>query len=105
MNVEGSAVEQESGRAIMPRFHAGFSVGTVAGALLGSAMVALGVSPTVHLLGVAGLVAVVAPAAVRGFLGATAGADAQEDAPARSPLRAWTEPRTLLVGVFVFTAA
>src|SRR3954464_12746237 len=28
MNVEGSAVEQELGRAIMPRFHAGFSVGT-----------------------------------------------------------------------------
>ena len=57
MNVEGSAVEQRLGRAIMPRFHAGFSVGTVAGALLGAAMVALGVSATVHLLAVAVLVA------------------------------------------------
>ena len=29
MNVEGAAVEQRLGRTIMPRFHAGFSVGTV----------------------------------------------------------------------------
>ena len=36
MNVEGSAVEQRLGKAIMPRFHAGFSVGTVAGALIGA---------------------------------------------------------------------
>ena len=68
MNVEGTAVERELGRAIMPRFHAGFSVGTVAGALVGAGMVALGVSVTAHLLGVAVVVAVVGPAAVRGFL-------------------------------------
>jgi len=105
MNVEGAAVERRLGRAIMPRFHAGFSVGTVAGALLGSAMVALGVSPTAHLLGVALLVAVVGPLAVRGFLAAGRDAEAHDDAPRRNPLRAWTEPRTLLVGVFVFTAA
>ena len=54
MNVEGTFVEQCLGRAIMPRFHAGFSVGTVAGALVGAAMVALGVSVTTHLLAVAG---------------------------------------------------
>ena len=37
MNVEGADVERALGRAIMPRFHAGFSVGTVAGALVGAA--------------------------------------------------------------------
>ena len=37
MNVEGAEVEQRQGRSIMSRFHAGFSLGTVAGALLGSA--------------------------------------------------------------------
>jgi fucose permease len=103
MNVEGSAVEQELGRAIMPRFHAGFSIGTVAGALLGTAMVALGVSATVHLLGVAVIIAVAGPLAVRDFL-------PDDHAPAeegerRNPLKAWTEPRTLLIGVFVFAAA
>ena len=53
MNVEGAAVEQRLGRTIMPRFHAGFSVGTVAGALGGAACVALDISVTAHLLVVA----------------------------------------------------
>ncbi len=35
MNVAGAEVEQRQGRSIMSRFHAGFSLGTVAGALLG----------------------------------------------------------------------
>jgi predicted MFS family arabinose efflux permease len=103
MNVEGSAVELGLGRAIMPRFHAGFSIGTVAGALIGSAMVALGVSATVHLLAVAALVAVIGPIAVRDFLD-----DAHhpvEHGDPRNPLMAWTERRTLLIGVFVFAAA
>ena len=36
MNVQGTVVERRLGRAIMSRFHAGFSVGTVAGALIGA---------------------------------------------------------------------
>ena len=101
MNVEGTAVELGLGRAIMPRFHAGFSVGTVAGALVGSAMVALGVSATVHVLAVA----VSWPSSDRPPCGAScSGARAEEHGEARSPLRAWTEPRTLLIGLFVFAA-
>ena len=103
MNVEGSAVERELGRAIMPRFHAGFSVGTVAGALVGAAMVALGVSATVHLVAVAGIVATAVPLAVRDFL--PDGHAPAEDGERRNPLKAWTEPRTLLIGLFVFAAA
>jgi fucose permease len=103
MNVEASAVEQELGRAIMPRFHAGFSVGTVAGALVGAAMVALGVSATVHLMTVAVIVAVAGPLAVRDFL--PDGHAPAGDGERRNPLKAWTEPRTVLIGVFVFAAA
>ncbi|MDA0183663.1 MFS transporter [Solirubrobacter phytolaccae] len=103
MNVEGSAVEQQLGKAIMPRFHAGFSVGTVAGALIGSGMVALDVSPSVHLSAVAVLVAVAAPTAVRSFLAIAAPEEHEERRG--NPLAAWTEPRTLLIGVFVFAAA
>ena len=105
MNVEGAAVERVLGRAIMPRFHAGFSVGTVAGALGGAAMVALGVSVFAHLLAVAVVIAVAGPLAVRGFLDERAQDEREADGPQRSPLRAWTEPRTLLIGLFVFTAA
>jgi fucose permease len=53
MNVQGATVERLLGRAIMSRFHAGFSVGTVAGALVGTAMVALEVPVTIHLLAIA----------------------------------------------------
>jgi MFS family permease len=103
MNVEGAEVERRLGRSIMSRFHAGFSVGTVAGALGGSAMIALDVSVTAHLLGVAVLVAAIATPAVRGFLPVEL--PAHEDGPRRSPLKAWTEPRTLLIGLFVFCMA
>ena len=106
MNVQGAAVEQRLGRAIMPRFHAGFSVGTVAGALLGSLMVALHVSVTIHLLAVAGIVAAVVPASTRWFLPHAAGPKRHgEDRPRGSPLVAWTERRTLLIGVLVLCMA
>jgi fucose permease len=104
MNVEGTFVEQRLGRSIMPRFHAGFSIGTVAGALLGAAMVLVGISVTTHLLAVALLIAIGGPWAVRGFLTVTAPAH-PDQAPSRHPLEAWMEPRTLLLGLFVFCMA
>src|SRR5690242_15260589 len=147
MNVQGAAVEQELGRAILPRFHAAWSIGTVTGAGLGAAMVALSVPVPAHLLAVAALVAVAVPAAARSFLPAhrsaapasparaspaeaspaeasPAEASPAEASPAkagpgqasrahpgrqtsrwRSALAAWTEPRTLLIGLFVLCMA
>ena len=43
MNVEGADVERRLGRSLMPRLHAGFSLGTVAGAGIGAAAAAAGV--------------------------------------------------------------
>ena len=103
MNVEGAEVERRVGRSIMPRFHAGFSIGTVAGALGGSAMIVLGVSVTAHLLAVAVIVAATATPAVRDFLPVLP--HPEHEGPRRSPLKAWTEPRTLLIGLFVFCMA
>jgi MFS family permease len=110
MNVHGAIVERRLGRAIMPRFHAGFSVGTVAGALGGVAMVALGVSVTVHLAIVALAVAFGVPTAVKRFLGDHPEADsrrstASDARAARRSLGAWRERRTLLIGVFVLALA
>jgi fucose permease len=104
MNVQGAAVERLTGRAIMSRFHAGFSVGTVAGALVGAAMIALGVPVTAHLLVIGLVSAVGVPLAARGFV------DDQHDAeePAAGPrasLSAWRERRTLLIGLFVLAFA
>ena len=109
MNVEGAAVEQRLGRTIMPRFHAGFSVGTVAGALGGVACVALDISVTAHLLVVAVVnVAIVPVSALRGFMPRAEAEVAAPGAPVekrRNPLTAWREPRTLLIGVFALCMA
>jgi fucose permease len=108
MNVQGALVERRHGRAIMPRFHAGFSLGTVAGALGGALMVALAISVTVHLAIVGVVVAVGVPVAVRAFIADHADAESAAAAASnagRASLAAWREPRTLLVGVFVLAFA
>jgi hypothetical protein len=114
MNVQGAVVERLLGRSIMPRFHAGFSLGTVAAALGGAVMVALGVSVTVHLAIVGVIVGVAVPSAVRDFVPdsaqageptGTAGPGEREPAGARESLGAWRESRTLMVGVFVLAFA
>ena len=107
MNVQGALVERRHGRAIMPRFHAGFSLGTVAGALGGALMVVLGVGVTVHLLLVGAVIGLGVPFAVRAFIPDRAdGEDPDTTATGgRAALAAWREPRTLLVGVFVLAFA
>ena len=109
MNVQGADVERHLGRAIMPRFHAGFSLGTVVGALVGAGAIVLGVPVTAHLVAVAVVVAVAVPASVRGFLPDTvepaAPATAQGGPARTSVFRRWREPRTLLIGVFVLAFA
>src|SRR6476619_6790028 len=58
MNVEGAEVERRIGRTIMPRFHAGWSLGSILGAAVGIPMAAVGAPLVVH-VGGAGLVALV----------------------------------------------
>ena len=99
MNVEGAGVERRLERPLMPRFHAGFSLGTVAGAVLGAGAAALDVPVAAQLVltGVlaTGLVAV----GVRAFL---PGEPVEPDAPAGLRVSAaWREPRTLLIGLLV----
>lgn len=106
MNVHGALAERLDGRAIMPRFHAGFSLGTVAGAGVGALMIAAGISVTVHLVAVAVIVAGGVPFAVRGFLvDDGASDDSTPVSAARGALRAWRERRTVLVGVFLLAFA
>ncbi len=60
MNVEGAEVERRLGRSVMPRFHAGFSLGTIAGAGIGVAVTAADLPMLVHLAALGGVGAVVA---------------------------------------------
>jgi MFS family permease len=108
MNVQGAGVERELGRAILPRFHAGWSIGTVAGAGVGAVMVVLHVPVTVHVIAVALAISVAVPIAARRFLPPERTADHPAPGtgrPRRRALAAWTDPRTLLIGLFVLCMA
>ncbi|MEU2664904.1 MFS transporter [Micromonospora sp. DT46] len=109
MNVEGAAVERRLGRTVMPRFHAAWSLGSVAGAGLGAGAARLGVPVAVHLAALAAVVLLGTLLAVRSFLpvaeSGTASASAAPAERRRELLAAWREPRTLLVGLLVLVSA
>lgn len=101
MNVEGAEVERLSGRPVMPRFHASFSLGTVAGAGLAVVGATLSHSLVPHLLPMAVLIAGLAIWSVGAFTeprlpeaGVSSGVGA-----------AWRDRRTLLVGLLVMVLA
>jgi MFS family permease len=109
MNVEGAAAERLLRRSVLPRLHAGFSVGTVIGALVGAALESLGVGPRPHLLGASILLLAGIWAVTRHFLPddearrAPGGADG---APTSPPARTvWLERRTILLGLFTLAFA
>ena len=115
MNIEGAAVERALGVSVMPHFHAAFSAGTVASALLGALLSWLGVPVSVHLLVVVAVLGLLGLWATRSFMprrvveardpgGNQGGRDQRIPAPERQR-SAWTEPRTLLIGVLVLAAA
>jgi len=116
MNIEGAAVEQRLGKSIMPRFHAGFSFGTMAGAGVAALAAALQATVFTHLLVVltASLLAVVVCSRYflpEGTHDASDGADdgsgdgsRSADGRARS-FSAWRERRTVLIGLVVMAAA
>ena len=104
MNVSGAANERTIGRTVMPLYHAAFSIGTVAGAGLGSLAEALRVPLQVHftVLGILILAAVLATS--RFVMSETAVAEGEEAHPAstfRSRLAIWRDPRTILIGLVV----
>lgn len=100
MNVEAAALERGSGRAIMSRFHAAFSLGTVAAAGLGALMSHLGVPLVAHL----GAVGVLSALVVAGACGSFASTEPTAAKPGRAR-SAWRERRTLLLGVLVLVLA
>ncbi len=101
MNVEGAAVEHTYGRTIMPRFHAGFSLGTVLGAGIGALLIWLEVPMVAHLAAVAGLAFVLVWFGSRTFLPV----EPEPEGGHISAWSAWQEPRTLLIGLMVFALA
>jgi MFS family permease len=104
INVQGAVVEQREGRQLMSRFHAGFGVGTVIGAVIGVGMVAAHVSVTVDLVLVAVAVPISLWLASRSFAPDSDHLEPGEAGAARRH-NAWRERRTLLIGIIVLTFA
>ena len=126
MNLEGASVERLLGRNIMPRFHASFSAGTVFAALIGAVMAWQTVPIWAHLSVASVILFGLGMWSTRAFLprAAETGANsvansvgesarsgagstvesvaAAKPAPVRS---AWTEKRTILIGVVTMVAA
>ncbi|WP_433874605.1 MFS transporter [Sinomonas atrocyanea] len=129
-NVEGAAVERALKRFIMPRLHGSFSLGTVAGAVVGAWAAAAAV-PLVWHLGAAGVVVAATVVSAGFFLradaaragtaahdaapspaagGSPGGTPAEAPAPAAPGGRAqvaaaWKDRRTVLLGVMVLGLA
>ena len=111
MNVEGAAIEEQSGKTILPLFHAFFSFGTVIGAGLGVVFIGAGFTVLAHLAIVAGLIAVIAIVSIANV----PAREFTQDAPAAAgpgwrarlaeSLSAWREPRTYALGVVMLGMA
>ncbi len=99
MNLEGADVERRLGRTILPRFHAGFSLGSVLGAALSAGAAGIGLPIWVQLYLTAALVAVVMGQIVRRFV--PYHPLAPGEVAAMSVRQAWREPRTVLIGLMM----
>jgi len=101
MNVEGADVERRLGRSLMPKLHAAFSIGTVAGGGVGAATAAADVPLAVQMFAIAVITPMVVLLATKRFLGRETVPDVAPGASRFGILDAWREPRTLLVGLMV----
>lgn len=108
MNVEGSSVEREISRSIMPWFHAFWSFGTVAGAAISAAMSFLGIGIGWHTLVTALALTPVLMFVCR-FIPKSASATQQDETKTTTTfaerLGVWKEPRTLAIGLITLGMA
>lgn len=115
MNLETVVIERRMGRTVVPQFHAAFSVGSVVGALAGAAVSWAQVPVVIHFVALSVLTLVIRLIAVPGAVlpttqratpeGTTPLAPTERGAGLRTSLAAWREPRTLLIGIIVMSAA
>lgn len=120
MNVDGAAIETQSGKTILPLFHAFFSFGTVIGAGLGAIAAGLRIGVAVHAVTMSVLIVILAIVAIanvprRAVTDAVSADDAAAphvDAPKPGwrarlavSLSAWREPRTYTLGIIMLGMA
>ncbi|MCG7381316.1 MFS transporter [Paenibacillus sp. ACRRY] len=109
LNMEGSAVEKALNKVLLPAFHGFFSVGTLAGAVIGIGAEAIELPIIIHFSILALFITVILLSCFR-FLPEVTGketiqASSQKGTGVKMQLKVWTEKRTLLIGVMVLGMA
>ena len=101
INVEAAAIERALGRAIMPIFHAIYSIGAVVGVGLGALASAVHLSVAVHLGIASALIVGTAVIAMRHFPPHETAPVAPAGPDDASTPAVWRERRTLMIGLLV----
>lgn len=107
MNVEATAIEQHSGKTILPLFHAFFSFGTVIGAGIGALAAQLQINVFTHTLVIAVLIAAIGVVSIANVPRRDEALDPMTEDGEKPhwrermhvALSAWREPRTYAIGV------
>lgn len=107
INIEGAAVENASGRSVLPMLHGCYSLGTVLGASLGIALTATGFPVVWHLVAVAVVGTAAALWAVPKMPAETglARTGSATSTTWREQLSVWTQSRILMLGLVVLALA
>jgi len=105
INVDGSALEQKTGRTLMPRMHAGYSIGTLIGAGFGSLAANLNI-PLAWTAVPLCLVQIVLPTILSKHLPATTGIEAKHTEAAKAPVHWFSFTLVFLgLGILCMTVA
>jgi fucose permease len=102
INVEGTDMEKRLSRSIMPPLHGAYSIGTLAGAGIGTIAIAVGVPLPLQIYVLCGVVAVVAWTTIRHLPRETGIASSSESTHSaeKSPAL-WRDPRIVLLGLAI----
>ncbi|SOD62811.1 Fucose permease [Streptomyces zhaozhouensis] len=108
VNIDGAEVERLTGRTVLPTLHGFFSLGTVAGALLGILCTAVDFPVAAHLGALAAAVAALFAYALRAIpagVGRTRGGTGRNEPPAPTAGPLHKDRRLLMIGGIVLTMA
>ncbi|MDU8674396.1 MULTISPECIES: MFS transporter [Paenibacillus] len=109
LNVEGSAVENQLNKTLLPAFHGSFSLGTLVGAVIGSGAAALHIPVVIHFGAMAAMIATVTLYLYR-YLPHDTGKEKvipthKVGSNIKVQLAVWKERRILLIGIIVLGMA
>ena len=104
INVEGTDMEKRLSRSLMPPLHGAYSIGTLAGAGIGTIAIAIGVPLPLQIYALCAIVAVVAWTTIRLLPRETGLANSSESSGSKQkPPAVWRDPRIVFLGLAILS--